>query len=317
MQIPFGTIIGAVLPVLMLVGLGFGLRWGKVLDAGVDAGLAKLVIRVLYPCFFFSYVLGSSILAEFGQLLMAPAIGFATTALGFVVAFWTARLLGLRLGNGLRTFAFCNGVYNYGYIPIPLVLALFGSRETTAVLLVHNIGVEVAIWTAGIVLLSGKLTIGSLKHLINPPMIALLLAWMLHTSGGAGHVPKSVHTAVEMLGSCAIPMGLLLAGAAIADLLRQSGLLQDVRVSVAAVLLRLGLLPLAFLLLAAFVPGISTELKQVMIVQAAMPAGIFPIVIARHYNGVPSVAVKVVVVTTLCAIVTLPLWIQFGVRWLL
>jgi predicted permease len=59
-------------------------------------------------------------------------------------------------------------------------------------------------------------------------------------------------------------------------------------------------------------PGLSLELKQVILIQAAMPAGILPIVLARHYGGDASVAVKVVLVTTLCSIVTMPFWIRIG-----
>ena len=64
---------------------------------------------------------------------------------------------------------------------------------------------------------------------------------------------------------------------------------------------------------AAWMPGLSTELRQVIVIQAAMPAGIMPIVLSRHYGGDASVAIKVVLATTLASIVTMPLWIRIGI----
>jgi len=56
--------------------------------------------------------------------------------------------------RGLRTFAFAVGIYNYGFIPIPLMESLFG-RESLGVLLVQNMGCEVAVWSVGCWLLTG------------------------------------------------------------------------------------------------------------------------------------------------------------------
>ena len=79
--------------------------------------------------------------------------------------------------------------------------------------------------------------------------------------------------------------------------------------------------PLHFLisvmLFAAFVPGLSTELRQVIVVQAAMPAGIMPIVLARHYAGDSGVAIRIVLGTTLASVLTMPLWIHAGIAWVL
>ncbi|MCE2828062.1 MAG: AEC family transporter, partial [Verrucomicrobium sp.] len=58
------------------------------------------------------------------------------------------------------------------------------------------------------------------------------------------------------------------------------------------------------------------ELKRVLVVQAAMPAGVFPIVLSRLYGGDPATAVRIVAGTTLLSLVTIPLWIRWGLSWL-
>jgi predicted permease len=60
---------------------------------------------------------------------------------------------------------------------------------------------------------------------------------------------------------------------------------------------------------------LSIELKRVLVVQAAMPAGVMPIIIARHYGGQPLTAVQIVLGTTILALLTIPLWLRVGLAW--
>lgn len=312
MELPITAILGAALPVFILLILGIVFRRTGVLTADADSSLMKLVVRVFYPCLFLDFIVGNPALKGGQNLISAPLVGFLTTAGGFGAGYLLARAIGLKRGGGLRTFAFCNGIYNYGFIPIPVIIALFGARETLGVLLVHNVGVEVAIWTAGIMLLAGRFELAALRRLVNPPIVALIVALSINATGLDSNIPGWLTRLVGMLAACAIPIGILLAGAAVGGLLSRELGHGKLKVPLASVALRLGILPAVFVLLAAFLPGISTELRQVLIVQAAMPAGIFPIVLARHYGGDASVAVKVVLATTFCSVVTMPLWIRLG-----
>jgi len=56
------------------------------------------------------------------------------------------------------------------------------------------------------------------------------------------------------------------------------------------------------------------EMKQILVVQAAMPAALAPILLARLYGGRPAVAVQVVVATTVVSLFTLPYIITYGIR---
>lgn len=60
----------------------------------------------------------------------------------------------------------------------------------------------------------------------------------------------------------------------------------------------------------------SLELKQVLVVQAAMPAAMVPILLAKIYGGRPVVAVQIVIATTIVSILTLPYIITYGMRFL-
>src|SRR6185369_2630274 len=115
------------------------------------------------------------------------------------------------------------------------------------------------------------------------------LAVALNALGGHAHIPSVMVTAVHWLGQCAIPMALILIGAMVADHLHEFHSKSGWRVIGAAVLFRVGVLPILFLLVARFLPA-SVELKRVMTLEAAMPAAVFPIIMSRHYGGDPATA---------------------------
>ena len=112
----------------------------------------------------------------------------------FIVGHYGGRLLGMRRGTGLRTFAFAVGIYNYGYIPIPLVDQLFGA-DALAVLFVHNIGCELAIWTVGMMVMVSANDLMSVYiglELLSLSLYVLTALTFRPTVGRAAAVPRKV-----------------------------------------------------------------------------------------------------------------------------
>lgn len=106
---------------------------------------------------------------------------------------------------------------------------------------------------------------------------------------------------------------MMLVGATMADHGRGIAQGWSVRAAWLGCLLRLGVLPMLFLLLARWLPC-PVELKRVMVVQAAMPSAVFPIILVRHYGGDPRTALAVILTTSLAGLVTIPLWLRLGLH---
>lgn len=308
----FSTVLGAVLPIFGLMVVGLGLRKFNWLTEDADNSLLRVNVNVLLPCLIFDSALGNPALSQIGNLLLAPAFGYGTVVLGIGLTLTSRALHGLRERPAVRTFAVCVGIYNYGYIPLPLVLLLF-DKATTGVLFLVMMGVETALWTLGVWTLTGGSLGQSWRRILNAPLVAIVLALVLNAIGLNAHLPNPMLTGVHWLGQCAIPMALLLIGAIVADHLHEFHSKSGWRVIGAAVLLRIGVLPALFLLVAKFLPA-SVELKRVMVIEAAMPAAVFPIVMARHYQGEPATAMRVVIGTSVVGLLTIPLWIRFGLK---
>jgi len=308
----FLTVLGAVVPVFGIAGVGLVIRKLNWLTEEADQSLLRVNINLLLPCLILDAAIGNPALSRLSNLVLAPAVGFGTVALGVLLALAARPLHGLTERRAERTFAVCVGIYNYGYVPLPLALLLF-NKETAGVLFVHNVGVEMALWTLGVMLLTGGSVWRDWRKIVNAPLVAIMLAVALNALGWDTLVPKVILTAVHWLGQCAIPMALILIGAIVADHLHEFRSASGWRVIGTAVWLRLGVLPVLFLLLAKYLPA-SVELKRVIVLEAAMPAAVFPIVMARHYQGDPAIAMRVVIGTSVVGLVTIPLWIRFGMH---
>jgi malate permease and related proteins len=303
-----------ILPVFALIAIGVVVRRVHWIEGAAETSLIRLVVNLCYPCLIFESVAGNTALREPGNVLLPPLLGFLTTALGIGLCFYAGRALGLTAGHGLRTFALAAGICNYGYLPLPIMAAIWGG-ETRGVLLVHNVGVEIALWTVGVFVLNGLSLREGWRKLLNPIVLTLLVAVILNLAGLAGRVPALATDVIHALAACAIPLGLVMIGVSLANYLGEPLALFHPKITLASCALRLGVLPVIILCVARWVPC-SLELKQVLVVQAAMPAAVFPIVLARHYGGQPLTAVQVVLGTTALGVFVSPLLIGAGRAWI-
>lgn len=311
-KLDYWTILEASLPVYLVIATGLILRRVGLFPKELDPGMMRLIINVLYPALILDSLLGNEALTKLGTIASAAASGFALILIGFGIGYVTALLVGMRRSDGLRTFSLAIGIQNYGFIPIPIISTLFASKATMGVLFMHSLGVELALWTVGVAILTG-LGKAPWKLLFNAPIIAILAGLSINLVGGSRLIPESANTAIAMLGACSIPLSLLLIGAAISDLISGGDWLKPYRRPIAACIVRLVIMPAVFIAFAKFVP-VGLELKRVLAVQAAMPCALMPIVLARHYGGHVATAVQVIVATSLVSIFTIPAVIGIAMR---
>jgi malate permease and related proteins len=316
----FATVFGAVVPVLGLMVVGFILRRVKWLTQEADQSLLRISVNVLLPALIFENVLGNTALRQVENLVFPPLVGVVTTLTSLGLAWFAARWAGLTEPRARRTFALTAGLHNYAYVPLPLCLMLFDSR-TVGVLLVHNVGVEITLWTVGVAVLSGRSLAGNWRRAINAPLLALALALGLNFIGSHFGSPeclalpvKLALTSIHWLAQSAIPLALIMIGAIVAEYFPDLHGGQFFRVASVAIAVRLVIMPVLFLLLARYLPW-SLELKRVIIVQGAMASAVLPIALTKHYGGDPRIALQTVLSTTFAGLLTIPFWIRLGSWW--
>ena len=314
------VILSAMIPVFLVSLAGSVAQWRGWMQEDLERGVMKLALNLLLPCLIFDLVVGNPSLDDPKVVGMAIGCGFGFIIIGFAVSWLVGMLFGLRRGFGRRTFTIAAGVQNYGFVALPVIAMLFvdaagiAQEGPLALVFIHGLGVELAVWTIGVMILSRD-SGPPWKLLINGPLIAVVVSLVVHYSGGAQFVPKVFENAVAMLGRCAIPMSLFMIGATIATLFERRVGRHIVRTAVAGSVARLAIMPAIMLSITALLP-LPLDLKKVLVVQAGMPAALMPIVIARLYGGHPQTAIQVVLATMLLCIGTAPAVIGWGMKWL-
>lgn len=306
------TVLSAVLPVFGLVVVGFVVRKLNWLTEEADQSWMRVNVNLLLPALILDSTLGNPALAHINTVILAPVLGYALAGGGMLLAFAASRFAGCADEKSARTFGVAAGLQNYSYVPIPLALLLFG-QETVGVVCMFVVGVEAAMWTVGVAVMTGAGVGRDWRNVVNAPLIAIVVALALNAVGAQSHIPGPVNTMMHWLAECAVPSALLLIGAVVADHLHEFHTPRAARMIVAAVVFRLGLMPWLFLLAAKFLP-MSPELRRVLVIEAAMVSAVFPIAMAKHYGGHPPTALRVVLSTSVVGLVTIPLWIRFGLK---
>ncbi len=320
-------ILGGVIPLFLLMAVGAVVRRRRVLNEEADRTLLDLCVHLLLPCLILDHVMANQALRYWDNLLWSPFLGFACTSACVGIAALTARLGRFKHVAQVRTFAFTTGIFNYGYIPVPLVAVLYGANAL-GVLFLFNLGVEIAFWTVGFTTLEGRTILHDWRRALTTPVRAILLAVSINLitayfglrlddatldAVSWGWPIKIITSMIHLVGLCSIPLALLLIGATMADYWGEFRTTHGAKVMSLAVAVRNVICPLGFVLLAWCLP-VSRELQETLVVQAAMPAGVFTLLLARHHGGDVAVALQVIFATSAVAIITLPLWIHFGMQ---
>ncbi|MEG0837795.1 MAG: AEC family transporter, partial [Akkermansia sp.] len=305
----------AIIPVYIIIGCGWMARRLHWLLPNHEPPIMRIAIDLCYPCLVLSSMFGNEMLRSPLFSLEASGLGFAGVMLGIGASWCVAKTMGLKVGTGLRTFTLSAGVQNYGFFVIPIVAVLYTAPgdPMMGILMTHNTGCELAIWTVGLVVLSGGFKGISPRIFLRGPLIAVVLGLLMVWTRADTYVPTPVKQTLQMLGACTIPLCVFLFGTTMYDSWKKVS--WKVSIIISGIIARLGIAPALILLLAWILP-ISIDLKRIMVLQAAIPAAMVPVIIAKQFGGHPALAMQITLVTTFVSFITLPLWLAFGFNYI-
>ncbi len=323
-HITLQLLVAAALPVFLVIACGAAARCAGLLPPEGDTALVNLTVQITYPCFILRSVLGNPALHRLENVLLPLFYGAIMMLLGMVLAYLLAPWFRIPRGAPRRSFSLAVSIQNYGYLPIPVLHALFPSDTWMGVLFVYSLGLEIVLWTAGAWLMNP--TAHSSRRLLNPVILSIILGLLLNATpfpqwclqGSTEPVARAIIRMSSMLAECAVPLGLVVAGATLCDLLRRPrGAGSPWPAAVGGVIMRLVLLPALMLLVLWLLPPawVSAEFRHVIAVQAAMPGAVAPMLLARLYGGDESVTLRVLIFTTIASLLSIPLVLQLTLRW--
>lgn len=293
--------------ILLLLAIGYCFNKLHFLPKATEGIVSRLITMLFLPCLMLHTNMTEcqlTSLASYGGLVLAGT----ALCLGFMLlSYPLSRFLG-----GKDTFI--QGIYRYalsfpntGAVATPLVLAFFGTAGLFRFNLFWFAGM-IATYTWGIAQMQPDIHKGSvwrtLLKCVNPNTVAMLVGMVLGLLGAKEWVPPIITSTIKELGGCYVTLGLLLAGFTIADY-PVGQVLGNFRVYLYAAIRLLGL-PLLVLMLLLLCKA-SPELCTMAVLAYSGPCGMNAVLYPAAYGQDCKLGASMVLISSLCSVLTIPL----------
>ena len=299
--------ISGILVILGMILVGFVIGEKGWFDDKSRGLLAKLVTQVALPCYMLYTITQRFTAADL--LIMLPALRFPALSMVILLGIATAvaRIFAVRQDRrGLFISMFFNS--NTIFVGLPINQALFGDASIPNVLIYYMCNTTF-FWTLGTYLIQrdgeGEAQFDlktSLKKVFSPPLMGFLLGLVLVML--QIKLPAFLASDLQYLGNLTTPLSMIFIGLSVSHVgVKQLVLGKD------QLLILLGRFLVAPLLMASIVYWVPLPslMKQVFIIQSAMPVMTNAPVVARLYGADSDYAAVMVTETTLATMVVIPI----------
>ena len=299
--------ISGILVILGMILVGFVIGEKGWFDDKSRGLLAKLVTQVALPCYMLYTITQRFTAADL--LKMLPALRFPALSMVILLGIATgvARIFAVKQDRrGLFISMFFNS--NTIFVGLPINQALFGDASIPYVLIYYMCNTTF-FWTLGTYLIQrdgeGEAQFDlktSLKKVFSPPLMGFLLGLvmvMLQIK-----LPAFLASDLQYLGNLTTPLSMIFIGLSVSHV----GVKQLVlgKEQLLILLGRFLVAPLLMVSIVYWVP-LPSLMKQVFIIQSAMPVMTNAPVVARLYGADSDYAAVMVTETTLATMVVIPI----------
>ena len=299
--------ISGILVILGMILVGFVIGEKGWFDDKSRGLIAKLVTQVALPCYMLYTITQRFTAADL--LIMLPALRFPALSMVILLGIATAvaRIFAVRQD---RRGPFISMFFNSNtiFVGLPINQALFGDASIPYVLIYYMCNTTF-FWTLGTYLIQrdgeGEAQFDlktSLKKVFSPPLMGFLLGLVLVML--QIKLPAFLASDLQYLGNLTTPLSMIFIGLSVSHV----GVKQLV-LGKEQLLILLGRFLVAPLLMASIVYWVPLPslMKQVFIIQSAMPVMTNAPVVARLYGADSDYAAVMVTETTLATMVVIPI----------
>lgn len=299
------ALLSCVLTLLILIIPGFTLKKLKIMNGDSAKHLNKGLIYVFQPA-----MLISSYLRPFDAQIMKSSLyvllfSFLSHLLFTVVAFLAFKKTEIDKRNVYR---FAMVFSNAGFMGIPVIKAVLGEHAGIYASF-YCVFFQIFIWSVGSFIYTGDKKYMSVKKMIlNPGVIPVLIGVVCFITPIGAHVPEVVKGAIKYLSEMVIPVSMMIVGIRLAEC-ELGGIFKNYRLFI-CVLLRLFALPaLFFVLLWGFklIGFYDDAAAASALICSSAPVAASTNSFAEMYNGDGPEASKLVSISTVLSVVSMPL----------
>ncbi len=283
---------------LILIITGYILYRKKLVTDAGSRELSNILVRIIIPC----VIINAYLSADFSmQRVKALAIMAGLSLAALVIAMLVSYLI---FGKRKRVENFSSAFCNAGFMGIPLVSATLGTEA------VFYVAVFVALlnifqWTYGLVIMTGNRKFISFRKIITNPVV---IGFVIAIAGFLipVHIPVLISAPVSYVGAMNTPVAMIVLGVYLAQTdMRQ--ILKNRSVWWCSIV-RLVIIPAITIAVMMAIP-VAKEyalIKQTALIAAITPVGSNVAIFAKLYGADYEQSVRVVCLSTILCIVTMP-----------
>lgn len=301
----------------ILISLGFLCQKIKVLTEEANKCIGDLVMYFVTPCVIINAFSATVYEKEelFQVLKNILIVAIIAVLMHFAMIVAVHLIFRTKKEHRRRVMRFAAVFSNAGFIALPLAQALIDtpvSREGSLYAAVYLAVFNIALWTWGLVDMSGeKKAMNWKKILLNPGIIGVVVGLFVFTSPlymsfgeTAGiRLPGLVLDALSAVSALNLPLPMLIVG----FYLGKADLLAAFRdgMSWLCIAIRLLAFPL-LLLLVLWVMGIRGNVLTVSVIGASAPVGATATIFAAKFDRDTDLSVRLVSLSTILSMITMP-----------
>ena len=298
----------AMAQIFLLGGLGYILVKKNMLSReGLDA-LSRLVIQVIFPALILTQMLKNFSFNLYPDWWIFPLISLAITVTGLIVGWLLLKLSGLKTDK--LQFLSLVAFQNSGYLPLVIAAAIFTGQQANDIFIfifLFLLGFDLVAWSLGIYMLTyDKQVKFKLQSVFSPPVVANLTTLALITLGLNKFIPDVLFKPLSMVGSCTLPLAMLVVGGNVA-LVQLKNI--DRKTTFVFLLGKLIILPACgiFIVLKLALPHL---LGFLIVMQLAMPSATSLSVIIRRFNKQDALISQGVFFSHIIGLFTIPVFLS-------
>ena len=293
--------INAILPIFCLIVIGYAIKQSPFIRDSFWEDAEKITYYLLFPALLISKVsIADLSIIDAPPLLLTL---WSTVILVSLVTFLVKPLL--KISDAAFTSVYQGSIRFNTYIGLAIVSNLFGESGLVIAVIIAAILIPTVNLFLVLVLQkytrkhSGKTFFLTLKNLLtNPLILGCLVGIGINLSGIT--LPLAVFTTLEILGSTALPIGLLSVGAA----LTLTGLKLTLSPILVASVIKLGIFPAIAFAIASYV-NLELQTKQILVIFSALPSASAAYILAKNMGGDFQLMARIITLQTLFSIATL------------
>lgn len=294
----FFDVLAEMLVILFAIAAGYAANHLGYLGGETDQKLSKLILNITMPAMIVAAVITGEELPEISVILSILEVGVVFYVLEFAFVLTVPKLLPGTAGQ--------KGVYRYtlafpnvGFIGYPVAVALYGEGALFYAAILA-LPFNLLSYSLGPLMLAGA---GRFRwrQLLSPCIVASVLGLVLALT--RLRPPAIVGEMLDFVGSITVPLSLLVVGSLLAHM-SPGKVLRSPKLWVLSVL-RLLVMP-ALLCLVLRGMHIEAMVLGIAVSQMGMPVAVNGTLLSMEYGGDTEAMAQVTFLTTLGAIVTIP-----------